>query len=42
MAKVLVVDDNAEQLRLRSLILRKRGHEVCVAGSREEAVAAWC
>ena len=40
MAKVLVVDDNPEQLRLRSLILRKRGHEVAVAGSRDEAVAA--
>ncbi len=40
MAKILVVDDDAEQLRLRSLILTKRGHEVTVASSRDEALAA--
>ncbi len=40
MARVLVVDDDAEQLRLRRMILEKRGHEVSVAGSRDEAVAA--
>lgn len=39
MARILVVDDDAEQLRLRRMVLERRGHEVAVAGSRAAALA---
>ncbi|MBE0659495.1 MAG: response regulator [Bryobacteraceae bacterium] len=39
MAKILVVDDDAEQLNLRRMILERRGHEVALAGSRAGALA---
>lgn len=39
MARILVVDDDAEQLRLRRMILEKHGHEVTVAACAAEALA---
>lgn len=38
MARILVVDDDAEQLRLRRMILAKHGHEVAAAASAAEAL----
>jgi len=38
MARILVVDDDEEQLRLRRMILERNGHEVAVAGTADEAL----
>jgi len=38
-AQVLVVEDNATNMKLFSIILRKAGHEVLQAYSAEEAIA---
>lgn len=38
MSRILVVDDDAEQLRLRRMILTKHGHEVTAAASAGEAL----
>lgn len=40
MAKVLLVDDDAVQLEMRRTLLELFHHEVVMAGSEEEAVAA--
>jgi two-component system, cell cycle response regulator DivK len=37
MARVLVVEDNPQNLKLASVLLRSRGHEVVPATSAEEA-----
>lgn len=38
MARILVVEDNADQLELRTLLLERAGHHVYPAGSVEEAL----
>lgn len=38
MARILLVDDDTDQLSLRRMILERRGHEVAVAASRAEAL----
>lgn len=40
MAKILVVDDDARNLRLALTVLEQAGHEVCAAGGGAEGVAA--
>jgi CheY-like chemotaxis protein len=37
MARILVVEDDPDQLELRRLLLEKAGHEVWTATSREQA-----
>ncbi len=41
MARLLVVDDDAEQLGLRCLVLRNAGHDVVPAQSRTAALASF-
>jgi CheY-like chemotaxis protein len=38
MARILLVDDNAELLAMESMVLRHVGHEVVTAGSGKEAL----
>ncbi len=40
MARLLVVDDNADQIGIRKLLLERAGHEVFTAASPDEAVAS--
>ena len=37
MARVLVVDDDPEQLEIRRLLLERSGHEAWTAASADEA-----
>jgi DNA-binding response OmpR family regulator len=37
MARILIVEDDPDQLELRKLLLEKAGHEVWTATSREQA-----
>ncbi|MFZ0314199.1 MAG: response regulator [Candidatus Korobacteraceae bacterium] len=39
MSQVLLVDDNASQLKVREAVLRNAGFQVCVATSAESALA---
>lgn len=40
MARILVVDDDAQQLELRRMVLERRGHEVAAADGRAAALQA--
>jgi CheY-like chemotaxis protein len=41
MARVLLIEDDADQLRIRKLVLEAAGHNVAAAGSVQAATAAF-